>query len=159
MDYVAVQRSGDIDDTRAFTGQMKSGFLNEVSEELVEALVDNFELHPDRGTRIGFAQSGGAISRVGRTETAFSHREAQYHLLSFVSWPSGADATGHIDYIDAHWSNVEPFTTGFYVNDYFDQTQEQVNRTYRENFPRLLEIKKQYDPTNLFRLNANIRST
>jgi FAD/FMN-containing dehydrogenase len=34
-----------------------------------------------------------------------------------------------------------------------------VNRTYRENFPRLLEIKQQYDPTNLFRLNANIRST
>ena len=55
--------------------------------------------------------------------------------------------------------NVEPFTTGFYVNDYFDHSQEQVNRTYRENFPRLLEIKKQYDPTNLFRLNANIRST
>ena len=49
--------------------------------------------------------------------------------------------------------------SGFYVNDYFDQTQEQVNRTYRENFPRLLEIKKQYDPTNLFRLNANIKST
>ena len=159
QDYVAVQRSGDIDDTRAFTGQMKSGFLNAVNDDLVDKLVDNFEMHPDRGTRIAFAQSGGAISRVGRTETAFSHREAQYHLLSFVSWVPGTDGTGHIDYINAHWSNVDPFTTGFYVNDYFDQTQEQVNRTYRDNFPRLLEIKKQYDPSNLFRLNANIRST
>jgi hypothetical protein len=158
QDYVAVQRSGDIDDTRAFTGQMKSGFLNEVSGDLVDKLVDNFETHPDRGTRIGFAQSGGAISRVGRTETAFSHREAQYHMLSFVSWASGQDGTEHIDYINSHWSSVGPFTTGFYVNDYFDQTQEQVNQTYRENFPRLLKIKQQYDPTNLFRLNANIRS-
>jgi hypothetical protein len=158
-DYVAVQRSGDFDDTRAFTGQMKAGFLNEVSDDLVDKLVDNFELHPDRGTRIGFAQSGGVISRVGRTETAFSHREAQYHLMSFVSWGHGADGTEHIDYINSHWSNVGPFTTGFYVNDYFDQTQEQVNQTYRENFPRLLKIKQQYDPTNLFRLNANIRST
>lgn len=158
-DYVAVQRSGDYDDTRAFTGQMKSGFLNEVSDDLVDKLVDNFELHPDRGTRIGFAQSGGVISRVGRTETAFSHREAQYHLMSFVSWGHGADGTEHIDYINSHWSNVGPFTTGFYVNDYFDQTQDQVNQTYRENFPRLLKIKQQYDPTNLFRLNANIRST
>ena len=157
-DYVAVQRSGDIDDTRAFTGQMKSGFVNEVSGDLVDKLVDNFEIHPDRGTRIGFAQSGGAISRVGRNETAFSHREAQYHLLSFVSWVPGQDGTGHIDYINSHWSGVAPFTTGFYVNDYFDQTQEQVNETYRDNFPRLLEIKKRYDPTNLFRLNANIRS-
>jgi hypothetical protein len=158
QDYVAVQRSGDVDDTRAFTGQMKSGFVNEVSDDLVDKLVDNFEMHPDRGTRIGFAQSGGAISRVGRTETAFSHREAQYHMMSFVSWAPGADGTEHIDYINAHWANVDPFTTGFYVNDYFDQTQEQVNRTYRDNFPRLLKIKQQYDPTNLFRLNANIRS-
>jgi hypothetical protein len=157
-DYVAVQRSGDIDDTRAFTGQMKSGFVNEIGDDLVNKLVDNFEMHPDRGTRIGFAQSGGAISRVGRKETAFSHREAQYHLMSFVSWAPGADGTGHIDYINSHWSNVAPFTTGFYVNDYFDQTQEQVNETYRDNFPRLLKIKQQYDPTNLFRLNANIRS-
>jgi len=158
-DYVAVQRSGDIDDTRAFTGRMKSGFLTEISGDLIDKLVDNFELHPDRGTRIGFAQSGGAISRIGRTETAFSHREAQYILMSFVSWAPGADGANHIDYINSHWSNVGPFTTGFYVNDYFDQTQEQVNRTYRENFPQLLKIKQQYDPTNLFRLNANIRST
>ena len=158
QDYVAVQRSGDVDDTRAFTGQMKSGFVNEISDEFVDKLIDNFEVHPDRGTRVGFAQSGGAISRVGRTDTAFSHREAQYVLMSFVSWAPDADGTAHIDYVNSHWSNVAPYTTGFYVNDYFDQTQEQVNQTYRENFPRLLEIKQQYDPTNLFRLNANIRS-
>ena len=158
LDYVAVQRSGDVDDTRAFTGRMKSGFVNEISDELIDKLIDNFELHPDRGTRVGFAHSGGAISEVGRTETAFSHREAQYHLMCFVSWAPDVDGTEHINYINSHWPNVAPFTTGFYVNDYFDQTQEQVNQTYRENFPRLLEIKQQYDPTNLFRLNANIRS-
>ena len=102
---------------------------------------------------------GILTSRVGPTETAFSHREAQYTLMSFVSWAPGADGTEHIKYIDSHWNNVEPFTNGFYVNDYFDHSQEQVNRTYRDNFPRLLEIKKQYDPTNLFRLNANIKAT
>jgi hypothetical protein len=132
--------------------------VNEIGGDLVDKLVDNFEMHPDRGTRIGFPQSGGAISRVGRTETAFSHCEAQYHMMSFVSWAPDADGTDHIDYINSHWSNVAPFTTGFYVNDYFDQSQEQVNGTYRDNFPRLLKIKQQYDPTNLFRLNANIRS-
>lgn len=156
-DYVAVQRSGDIDDTRAFTGQMKSGFLDEISDDFIDKLVDNFETHPDRGTRFGFGQSGGAISRVGPNDTAFSHREAQYTLLSFVSWATGEDGSEHSDYINAHWSNLEPFTTGFYVNDYYDQTQKQVVQTYRDNFPRLLKIKQQYDPNNLFRLNANIR--
>ena len=158
MDYVAVQRSGDIDDTRAFTGYMKSGFIDTISEDLIDNLIDNFAAHPDRATRFGFGQSGGAIGRVGRTDTAFSHREANFNLLSFVSWKTGDEGEEHVKYINSHWSNVEPFTTGFYVNDHFDQPQEQVNRTYRENFPRLLRIKQKYDRTNLFRLNANIRS-
>jgi hypothetical protein len=158
MDYVAVQRSGDIDDTRAFTGYMKSGFIDTISEDLIDNLIDNFAAHPDRATRFGFGQSGGAIGRVGRTDTAFSHREANFNLLSFVSWKTGDEGEEHVKYINSHWSNVEPFTTGFYVNDHFDQPQAQVNETYRENFPRLLKIKQKYDPTNLFRLNANIRS-
>ena len=159
MDYVAVQRSGDIDDTRAFTGYMKSGFIKSVSSGLVDAVVDNFEAHPDRATRFVITHSGGAIGRVGNTETAFSHRDADYGLLSFVSWKTGEDGTEHEKYINSHWSHVDPFTSGFYVNDQFDQPQEMVSSTYRENFPRLLKIKQEYDPTNLFRLNANIRAT
>ena len=158
-DYVAVQRSGDSGDVREFTGQIRTGFVNQISDEFIDKLIDNLELHPDRGTRVGFAHQGGAISRVGRTETAYSQREAQYTLMSFVSWAPGADGTEHIDYIDSHWSNVEPLTTGFYVNDYFNHTPKQVSQTYRENYPRLLKIKQEYDPTNLFRLNANIRAT
>ena len=158
MDYVAVQRSGDIDDTRAFTGYMKSGFVRSISGDFIDALIDNFEAHPDRGTRFGFGHTGGAISRVSNSETAFAHRDSNYNLLSFVSWKTGEDGEEHVNYINSHWANAEPFTSGFYVNDHFDQSQEMVNQTYRENFPRLLKIKKRYDPTNLFRLNANIRS-
>jgi hypothetical protein len=63
-----------------------------------------------------------------------------------------------VKYIKSHWSHVEALSSGFYVNDQYDESQEQVNRTYRENFPRLLKIKETYDPTNLFRLNANIKA-
>jgi FAD/FMN-containing dehydrogenase len=157
MDYVAVQRSGDIEDTRTFTGHMKSGFFNSLSQDLIDGLVDNFEAHPDRATRFGFGRMGGAIGRIGRNDTAFPHRDANFSMLSFVSWKTGAESEEHVRYINSHWSHTEPFTTGFYVNDYFDQTQEMVDRTYRDNFPRLVRIKKQYDPTNLFRMNANIR--
>ena len=114
--------------------------------------------HPDRATRFGFGHNGGAISRVSNSETAFAHRDANYNLLSFVSWRTGEDGEEHVNYINSHWANAAPFTSGFYVNDHFDQSQEMVNSTYRENFPRLLEIKERYDPTNLFRMNANIRS-
>ena len=159
MDYVAVQRSGDIDDTRAFTGHMKSGFVREISDDFIDALIDNFEAHPDRATRFGFGRTGGAIGRVSNSDTAFAHRDSNYNLLSFVSWKSGEDGEEHVKYINSHWASAEPFTSGFYVNDHFDQSQEMVNATYRDNFPRLLKIKDRYDPTNLFRMNANIRPT
>ena len=158
MDYVAVQRSGDIDDTRAFTGYMKSGFVRAISDDFIDALIDNFEAHPDRATRFVFGHSGGAIGRVSNSDTAFAHRDSNYNLLSFVSWKTGEDGEGHVKYNNSHWAYAEPFTSVFYVNDHFDQSRAMVNATYRENFPRLLKIKGRYDPTNLFRLNANIRS-
>jgi len=156
MDYVAVQRSGDIDDTRAFTGHMKSGFFESISAKMIDDLIDNYEARPDRGTRFGFGRTGGAIGRAANADTAFAHRDSNYDLLSFVSWNTGEDGTEHVKYIKSHWSHVEALSTGFYVNDQYDESQEKVNQTYRENFPRLLKIKKAYDPTNLFRLNANI---
>jgi FAD/FMN-containing dehydrogenase len=157
-DYVAVQRSGDIDDTRVFTGYVESGFFPSITSKMIDDLVDNFEAHPDRGTRFGFGRLGGAIGRVGNADTAFAHRDAKFDLLSFISWDTNKDGKEHIDYIKSHWSHVESLSSGFYVNDLFDQSQEMVNQTYRENFPRLLKVKKEYDPTNLFRLNANIRA-
>jgi hypothetical protein len=158
MDYVAVQRSGDIEDTRTFTGHMKSGFFKSYTTKMINDLVDNFETHPDRATRFISGRMGGAISETANSDTAFAHRDANHFALSFVSWKMGEVGTEHINYINSHWSPVEPLTTGFYVNDYFDQSQQQVNNTYRDNFPRLLKIKKEYDPKNLFRLNANISS-
>jgi FAD/FMN-containing dehydrogenase len=56
------------------------------------------------------------------------------------------------------WKSIEPLTNGFYVNELaHDDPAHRVRGTYGDNYPRLLALKKQYDPTNLFRMNANIR--
>ena len=157
IDYVALQRSGDYDDPRAFSGYMKSGFTGKFTPKFVDDLVDNFEHSPDRATRVVFQQSGGAIGRVAQDATAFAHRESKHNMLSFVSWKFGEDGSEHVRYIKSHWAHVEPYTRGFYTNDLFSEGAAVINANYRGNFPRLLRIKQQYDPTNLFRLNANIR--
>ncbi len=157
MDYVAVQRSGDIVDTRTFSGHVKSGFFTEMSDKYIDNLVDNFQVNPARSTRVHMGAMGGAISKLTNQDTAFAHRDAKFDLLSFVSWKTGEDSDEHIKYINDHYDSVAPMATGFYVNDYFDHTQQQVNSTYRENFPKILKVKQQYDPTNLFRVNANIK--
>ena len=48
---------------------------------------------------------------------------------------------------------------GFYVNSAVDPTEDDIRRIYAENLPRLVDVKSKYDPTNFFRLNANIKPT
>jgi len=156
IDYVALQRSGDVDDPRANGSYLKSGFTGKLTPKLVDDLVDNFEHRPDRATRVVFQQSGGAIGRVASDATAFVHRESKHNMLSFVTWKFGEDPTEHIKYIRANWEHLRAHTRGFYHNDLFDEDQAMINANYRGNFTRLLQIKREYDPTNLFRLNSNI---
>jgi FAD/FMN-containing dehydrogenase len=160
MDYVALQRSGDTDDPRARASYLKSGFITEMPEGLVSRIVEGLEGHPSRSTAVFLQQSGGVIGRVANDATAFAHRDAMGNLLSFVNWPFGRDGSEHIAWIKQFWSPIESFTTGFYVNDLeIDHTAPTVSRNYRENHSRLVQIKNEYDPENLFRLNANVQPT
>ena len=157
MDYVALQRSGDVDDPRARAIYLKSGFVPAFPAALVAAIVDGIEGHPSRTTAVFYQESGGAISRVANDATAFAHRDAKGNLLSAVDWAFGDDPSEHIAWLRSYWARLEPFTKGFYTNDLPDDIAAgAVNANYRGNYSRLVRIKKAYDPTNLFRLNANV---
>jgi FAD/FMN-containing dehydrogenase len=57
-----------------------------------------------------------------------------------------------------YWKTLEPYTRGFYVNDLAREvTSKDINENFRGNYPRMVALKKKYDPTNLFRLNANVK--
>jgi hypothetical protein len=157
---VALQRSGDIDDPRALGTYLKSGFVPELSQELVSAMVDGFPGDPTRQTLVIFQESGGAISRVAPEATAFSQRDAFGNLLVIAGWPFGQPADAHIQAIRDYWATLEPHTHGFYVNDLDPEASgKAIQENYRRNLERLVAVKNAYDPTNLFRLNANIKPT
>ena len=159
IDYVDIQRSWDNTDPRNVGMYQKGGFINEFPGELVDKLLDGFEGNPGRRTQLYFQHSGGAIGRVAADATAFAHRKSATNMLVFIEWPAGSDATPHIDYIRSYWKTVETFTDGWYTNGATDESQQLLNANYQGNFERLLKVKKAYDPTNLFRLNANINPT
>ena len=156
IDYVALQRSWDYSDFRNIGEYLKGGFVNEYPGTMLDAAAAGFETSPDRNTMLYFQQSGGAIGRVAVDATAFPHRKAQSNMMILVSWPLEADGSAHVDYLRDYWSTIEPRTDGYYTVDVSNQAQQHVNQNYQGNFPRLVEIKKKYDPDNLFRLNANI---
>ena len=157
VDYVALQRSWDRTDPRNDGEYLKSGFINDFPGKLVSTILDGFTPHPDRGTTVFFQHSGGAIGRVAPEATAFPHRKARANMFAVVSWPMEKDGAPHVGYVKDYWSKLEPFTDGYYTNEVADEPQRYVDANYQGNLPRLQALKKRYDPTNLFRLNANVK--
>ena len=160
MDYLAVQRANDSDDSRAIASYMKSGFLSRLPGELVAAIVDGMQPDPRRTTLVFSQHCGGASMRVPTGATAFAHRDAIANLMAVVAYPSTGDPSEHIAATRSHWKQIEPFTRGFYVNDMpLEATSKDVSESFRDNHQRLVALKNKYDPTNLFRLNANVKPT
>jgi FAD/FMN-containing dehydrogenase len=159
IDYVALQRSGDFDERRAIGLYTKTGFVKKISPELIEALIAGLEENPDRSTLLAFQQAGGAIARVPAAATAFPHRDIHATAVLNAVWPSTADPAPHLKWVRQFWAGIVPHTYGFYTNDAIEESQKQLDENYLGNYPRLVKLKNKYDPTNLFRLNANVRPT
>ena len=155
-DYVELQRSGDNTEPRNDAQYMKAGFINDVPDSLIDALIDGLETRDGRSVFVYCQHSGGAIGRVAADATAFAHRKSIANMFMIVSWPHDSDGTSHVNYIRDHWGTLESATDGYYTVDTADESRAIRHGNYQGNFPRLMALKKKYDPTNLFRLNANI---
>ncbi|HXV39896.1 MAG TPA: FAD-binding oxidoreductase [Steroidobacteraceae bacterium] len=156
QDYVAIQRSGDRTDARNYGTYLKAGFITGYSTGLLNAVFDGFRPDPGRGTYFFHQHSGGAIGRVAPDATAFPHRHARLEIFAAVSWDLATDGRRHVDYVKDYWTRLLPFTDGYYTNEVADEHQPKIDENYRGNIGRLRQIKRRYDPQNMFRLNANI---
>lgn len=137
---------------------IKGGYVNRFTPELSNAIVDHLESSPADNTVIAVAHFGGAISRVKPTATAYWHREPNHEVIVMGHWddPAGAETT--IEWVRGAWKTLEPHTAGYYFNlAGYDESEQRVRANYGDNYPRLVALKKRYDPLNLFRLNANIK--
>lgn len=157
LDYVAIQRGTDRSDPRVFAEYEQSGLIDTFDSDLADTVVAGFEPSGDRRTAVFFQHGGGAIGRVPATATAFPHRRATHNMIVATWWPAGNDPTPHRGYLDRYWATLRRFTDGVYVNTMNDEPAEVVEANYQGNLQRLRRLKQKYDPTNLFRLNANIR--
>ncbi len=155
-DYVDLQRSGDSTEARNDAQYMKAGFINDMPESLIDAIASGVEPLERRSVFLYCQHSGGAIGRIAASDTAFVHRKSLANMFAIVTWPVEDAAAGHINYIRNSWRTLAPATDGYYTVDTANESREVRHANYQANFPRLLALKRQYDPTNLFRLNANI---
>lgn len=136
---------------------VRSGFTATPSEKLVAEIIHAFEHGPPTLSEIGFGPLGGAVARVRPDATAYWNRDAQFDLILQGVWADRAQDDRNIAELRALWKAFEPFTQGYYVNTEPSASERRLQATYGANYARLAQLKRQYDPANLFRLNANIR--
>jgi len=131
----------------------KNGVVKEWSQGLVDAIIDA----DDPRLFLANHVMGGAVKRVGELDTAFPHRNAEIMLVMLSAWGDAAQDEEFIAATRALHKAIEPFTGGYYDNIDFDGDEAPGN--YGPAYERLQQVKGQYDPGNLFRLNSNIEPT
>ena len=157
--YVTLQTSGDAGSAPGRGYYSRSGFLRGIEPGLIDASLAIMD-EPQAVGKLVFWQHGGAASRVKPDATAVWHRDAARSLLVDADWDDPHDERARdtgMQWARETWHKLERFTDGFYVNTMAgDDPHQRVRSTYGGNYPRLVKLKGQYDPTNLFRLNANV---
>ena len=141
----------------------KSSFIDELSDDAIDTLIAQYSSAPSPLTSLALEHLDGAVRRVKKDETAFGERDAQYSLIITSEWLDPAESKENIQWARDCWQAMQPFTReSVYVN-YLDVGEEdRIREAYGadpEKYERLLALKNKYDPTNLFRVNQNIKPT
>ena len=138
----------------------RGDFVKEISDEAVALHLEYGSELPTPLSTMHIYPIDGAVHRVGHNDTAFSHRDANWSAVYFGVDPDPDNAERLTEWTKEYWAALHPYSAGgAYVNFMMEEGQERIKATYQDNFERLVEIKNEYDPTNLFRVNQNIRPT
>jgi FAD/FMN-containing dehydrogenase len=160
MPYLALQSMIDHDNRAGLGHYSKSHWLRCYPDELIDALIDAVPSATSPLGHVITARMGGAIERVPAGATAFSHRAATNLLWIINYWDDpDTDDTEHRAWVNDVLAATRPFSTGGgYVNALGDDDNlARVRAAYdEETFSRLQQVKRRWDPNNLFHLNANI---
>ena len=140
----------------------KGHYLPELTDEAIDAFLSGGD--PDAGadgrrlSNASFQGYGGAIAATSDEESAFSHRNTLVEFVAATAWDDPAEDEQRMAAARRHGVALEPYASGVYVNVLADEGEAGVRRAYPPaKLARLVQLKRRYDPDNLFHLNANIR--
>jgi FAD/FMN-containing dehydrogenase len=137
----------------------KSALTDELTDDVIAVLVDACGRMPSPLSAVPIMDFHGAYRRVGKTATAYYHRDLRYDIVIAANWTEGADSEQNVRWTRELSEALQPhLPRSVYVNDLDrDEGADRVRHAYGENYERLATLKKKYDPTNFFRVNQNIR--
>lgn len=129
-----------------------------LDEGVIDTIIDYASTLPSPQCEIFIATLGGQASRADPQAMAYSSRDANYVLNVHARWETAADDARCITWARDFFARSQPFASGgAYVNFLTEDETDRIAFAYGVSYERLVAIKKQYDPENLFRINQNIR--
>ncbi len=160
MPYTVVNTLFDAGFPRGALNYWKSNFLAGLSDEAIDTIIARFADCPSPMGAVLLEHFHGAATRVGQTATAFPHRAVGYNMLVVGEWASPSHTAPNIAWVrDIYTAMSKHFASGRYAN-YLSAdevgTGDTVAAAFGPNWTRLRELKRRYDPDNVFHLNQNI---
>jgi FAD/FMN-containing dehydrogenase len=135
----------------------KTSLTSHLSDELIDTFIEHVARTPSPFSSALISDFHGAYQRVDNSATAYPHRDLQYDVLVLGNWTDPADADRNIAWVREFYDAIaSELSTRAYVNDLGEEGEDRARLAYGENYDRLVALKRQYDPTNFFRLNQNI---
>ena len=139
---------------------LKSHLVGQVSDDIVDIALDYFERITSPLSSVLFQYLGNAARRVPADETAFGHRHALTEWATNAVFLDPGESEIHIRWAREFASDLLPYSSGAYINQVGTEEEEgaeTIQAAFGDNFQRLADLKRKYDPTNLFSHNQNIR--
>ncbi|HEX6797589.1 MAG TPA: FAD-binding oxidoreductase [Ktedonobacterales bacterium] len=136
----------------------KADFVNELSDQAIALHAKYAGQLPTPFSTMHLYPINRAVQRVGKNDTAFSFRDANFAEVIVGVDPDPANNDRMIEWARDYWLALHPYSAGgAYLNMIMDEGNDQVRAAYRDNYARLAQVKATYDPTNLFHVNQNIK--
>lgn len=156
--YIAWQQAFDPLLTPGARNYWKSHNFSTLRDGLFDAVIESIENLPSPQCEIFFGAIGGATTRPAPESAAYAHRDARFVMNVHGRWQEQADDERCIGWAREFFKASAPFASGgVYVNFLTADEGDRVRSAYGPNYDRLAQVKRTYDPNNLFRMNQNIQ--
>lgn len=157
MPYPALNSAFDVIFPKGIRSYWKGSFVKDLTDDAIEQHVIHGAKVPEVSATMHLYPINGAAHRVGADETAFAYRDANFATVIVAAWQDPAVDRQRIQWVRNYYDATAPFSeAGGYVNFMADDDQARVRDNYGANFERLTQVKRTYDPGNLFHLNQNV---
>jgi hypothetical protein len=156
MPFTAWQSAFDPLLTPGARNYWKSHNFTALSDEALDLTVRYAGRLPTPQCEIFIGQVGGAAKRVASDATAYPHRDVEFVMNVHTRWDDPADDRRCVAWAREFFEVTEPHATGGVYVNFIPEDEERVAAAYGRNYDRMIELKRKYDPDNLFRVNQNI---